>query len=284
MTEPQPENEPAAEADSTSASQKTRPPLRRRIREIRRRISPLRTLAWKRIQRECSGRVLSGPFAGLRYLDEILRPDLLPKLLGTYEKELHPWLEELLARPIAHIINVGAAEGYYATGFALRQPETRVLAFEMDPVEQRRMRVLTEQNGVADRVQMSGVEQAFRWWMAGWMGLGVWLLASSWWPGAAQAEEAWTRTGILTAADAEAQRLGYDVEHLSVSFDFRNSQWDGHTASFGVLRDLPRGIPKLRGHDYFAVYYAPLVKELGGDLWVFVDRDSGDVITFLRGQ
>ena len=43
-------------------------------------------------------RVLSGPFAGMRLAPMALLEHAGPALLGTYEAELHPWLDRLLAR------------------------------------------------------------------------------------------------------------------------------------------------------------------------------------------
>ena len=52
-------------------------------------------------------------------------------MLGTYEKELNSVIEEACAAHPSLIVDVGAAEGYYACGMALRNPQARVVAFEM---------------------------------------------------------------------------------------------------------------------------------------------------------
>ena len=72
-----------------------------------------------------------GPFAGLTYPDtEPL--SLVPKLLGVYESELHAPVEEAIrARPQV-IVNVGAADGYYAVGLKRRCPDATVIAYEAD--------------------------------------------------------------------------------------------------------------------------------------------------------
>ena len=83
--------------------------------------------------------VRSGPFAGLRFYvtkAAVGAPrvaDCLPaKLIGCYEQELHPGIERLLGSSPSTIVNVGAAEGYYAVGLAMRAPGSRVHAFEPD--------------------------------------------------------------------------------------------------------------------------------------------------------
>src|SRR5690348_12219164 len=75
--------------------------------------------------------VTGGPFAGLTYPDaEPL--SLVPKLLGVYESELHAAVEEAIrARPEV-IVNVGAADGYYAVGLKRRCPGATVIAYEAD--------------------------------------------------------------------------------------------------------------------------------------------------------
>ena len=91
-----------------------------------------------------------------------------------------------------------------------------------------------------------------------------------------------TRSAVLAAADAEAQRLGYDIERMSVSFDYYNSLWTDH---YKAVADTPHSnLRALEGRDFFAVYYGPLKKQLGGDLWVFVERLTGEIITTIQGK
>jgi len=63
-----------------------------------------------------SGIVVSGPFAGTRTTGRSFCSSYSPKLLGTYEKELHwLWTPEFLSS-FPTIINVGCAEGFYLAG------------------------------------------------------------------------------------------------------------------------------------------------------------------------
>ena len=76
--------------------------------------------------------VSGGPFAGLTYPDR--EPiSLVPKLLGIYERELHGAVEAAVLGQPEVIVNVGAADGYYAVGLARRCPSATVHAFEADP-------------------------------------------------------------------------------------------------------------------------------------------------------
>lgn len=74
--------------------------------------------------------VESGPFAGLRLPERAFCGPVLAKRAGTYERELVPWIERVLTARPGLIVDVGAAEGYYAVGFARALPESRIIAFE----------------------------------------------------------------------------------------------------------------------------------------------------------
>ena len=80
--------------------------------------------------------VRAGPFVGLRFpRSTVLQmPSRVPHLAGTFEAELHPVIEAIVKSRPSLLINLGAADGYYAVGMALRLPDTRVTAFEADPV------------------------------------------------------------------------------------------------------------------------------------------------------
>ncbi len=60
--------------------------------------------------------VHSGPFEGMKYLSNSVGSVVLPKLVGTYEDELHPALLDLKNTPYDLFLDVGAAEGFYAVG------------------------------------------------------------------------------------------------------------------------------------------------------------------------
>ena len=100
-------------------------------------------------------RVQGGPFRGLHYVDDSICSALAPKILGTYERELAPWIEAMLREPFDLVINVGAAEGYYAVGFAQRGGVS-VVAFEAEAAGRELIARLAARNGVAGRVEVAG--------------------------------------------------------------------------------------------------------------------------------
>jgi predicted O-methyltransferase YrrM len=53
-------------------------------------------------------------------------------------------------------VDIGAAEGYYAIGLARRNPQAKVIAFEMEPRGQSALREMAALNSVADRIEVNG--------------------------------------------------------------------------------------------------------------------------------
>src|SRR5262249_28724052 len=100
----------------------------RRQIERQARTLGLDTLA-RQISREYDGRIAAGPFRGMRLdYDAMPVPAYSPKLIGTYEQELHPAIERAIDRSPSHILNVGCAEGFYAVGMAMRLPHAMIYA------------------------------------------------------------------------------------------------------------------------------------------------------------
>ncbi len=100
--------------------------------------------------------VRSGLFAGMQYVVNAAEGALLPRLLGVYERELHPHLAALAAEGLDHVVDIGCAEGYYAVGLARLMPDVIVNAYDIDAVARRRCGLLAKANGVAERVVIRG--------------------------------------------------------------------------------------------------------------------------------
>jgi hypothetical protein len=95
--------------------------------------------------------ILSGPFQGLLYLDEIgFCGPILPKWIGSYECELHGIIEDVLAHPPSLIIDIGSAEGYYSVLLAARLPNSHVVSFDYDVLAVRAQKRLAAKNGVTN--------------------------------------------------------------------------------------------------------------------------------------
>ncbi len=124
--------------------------LRYIYRERRRRHIESKLLALS------GGRVLSGPFKGMTYVPNTVNSALGPKLLGSYEMELHAVVESIIAGRFECLINIGAAEGYYAVGLLTRCSSSRVVAFESSVRGRRLLSQLASANRVGGRLEIRG--------------------------------------------------------------------------------------------------------------------------------
>lgn len=90
--------------------------------------------ATQRIVERSGGVVQSGPFQGMRILADRTSwgdGDVGARLLGIYEQDLHPVMEDIVAAGPDCVVNVGCAEGYFAVGLAMRLPDARVIAVDI---------------------------------------------------------------------------------------------------------------------------------------------------------
>lgn len=99
--------------------------------------------------------VQSGPFKGMKLLPEVAEGCFVPKILGCYEQELHPVIEQIMQSDYKHIVNIGSAEGYYAVGLArLLQKGTKLYAYDLNPVARTKCAEMAALNGVEDKIQI----------------------------------------------------------------------------------------------------------------------------------
>jgi hypothetical protein len=80
---------------------------------------------------------------------------LASKILGTYERHIARLLESL-ADPNGVLIDIGAADGYFAVGCLKRGFFARAICFEISTAGRRSILENAEQNGVADAVSIHG--------------------------------------------------------------------------------------------------------------------------------
>jgi hypothetical protein len=103
------------------------------------------------------GQVQAGPFKGMKYPRAAIGSSFPPKLLGTYEKELWPVVEAIVARDYARVVDIGAGEGYYAVGLTLRLPRAHLIAFEAREDTRELLCQTIEMNGIVNRSEVHGV-------------------------------------------------------------------------------------------------------------------------------
>jgi hypothetical protein len=126
--------------------------------------SPIRWLTMPRwhlatavIRMAARNKVVAGPFRGMTLeLSPLSRRLLLSYILGSTERELREVTESILAKQYPTILNIGAADGYYAVGLASRSPKSQVIAFEALAVLHAVIKRAARANGVADRIRIAG--------------------------------------------------------------------------------------------------------------------------------
>jgi len=100
--------------------------------------------------------VRHGPFKGMKYpVSESMGSTLFPKLIGSYERELHPIIEAICRTACTDVVNIGCGEGYYSVGLAMRLSSANVLAFDVDERAVELCRKMAELNHVGQRVTAS---------------------------------------------------------------------------------------------------------------------------------
>ncbi len=102
------------------------------------------------------GRVLSGPFRGMRYSCRSVGSAFCPKIIGTYEMELSEVMSWISGRTFDRVIDICAAEGYYAVGLA-RMLGCNVHAFETEQDGQHLVAQMARSNHVHRRVSVHGI-------------------------------------------------------------------------------------------------------------------------------
>lgn len=106
----------------------------------------------KFIKKQTENKVINGPFEGMKYIQYAVGSAFSPKLLGIYERELYPIIEEVIKAKFNHIIDIGAAEGYYAIGLARRIPNCKIYAFEMESDGRTALAEMADLNNIAGRI------------------------------------------------------------------------------------------------------------------------------------
>ena len=117
----------------------------------------------KRTRREIASHIerreiLSGPFTGMKYAEEAaVGSSLWPKLVGTYESELQPFISDITQTGYQKIIDIGYAEGYYLVGLGRLFQQAELIGFDCELEAQRLCKANAEINGIEeDRLKLFG--------------------------------------------------------------------------------------------------------------------------------
>jgi hypothetical protein len=90
-----------------------------------------------------------------------------------------------------------------------------------------------------------------------------------------------TEKAILKIANTEAEKRGHILESDNIYYDHGNKLWKEKLGYIGKnVPDQAERLKVLDNRKYQAVHYYPKDKmTLGGLLWIFVDKETGEVIT-----
>lgn len=134
-------------------------PLRTVIKRLKRHYRKQRTRAFvSKVFRELRSTVCHGPFKGMKYIKKSNSSALIPKILGTYEQELHKVIEHIISEDYENIVDIGCAEGYYAVGFAYKgrnKPAFHVYAYDTNKDALQNLAKLSSLNQVSDKITIA---------------------------------------------------------------------------------------------------------------------------------
>ena len=98
-------------------------------------------------------------------------------------------------------------------------------------------------------------------------------------------EEPEAKIALLEIAAKTAIKLGYEIDDREIRIDENKRLWNDYVSLQPSFWDShPFYKEKLEKRDYLPIYFGSEFNQLGGDLWVFIDRKTGEIITYLRGQ
>ena len=96
------------------------------------------------------------------------------------------------------------------------------------------------------------------------------------------------KTTLSQAIDISKKELtdkGFDVKNMNINGDEKNTAWQEFSSTPGSTTLQTPLVKKmdLGKKDYWAIYFAPRKQMLGGDAWVFIDKNSGETIGTIFG-
>lgn len=118
--------------------------------KCRKHLRPSQNLIHRVIFKNDEIEVLGGPFKGMIYYNKTIWGTITSKWLGFYELEIQDVINEIITNKYPLIVDIGAAEGYYAVGLARNLPESKIISFDTDPIGRYRQRQLAKLNNVTN--------------------------------------------------------------------------------------------------------------------------------------
>jgi hypothetical protein len=100
--------------------------------------------------------VQAGPLKGVVCIRDAEEGCLVPKLLGCYEEELWPTVDEFIRHRYDNIIDVGCASGYWLVGLTAKMSGAHGYGFDVDEPALARCRDLIALNKLESRITLGG--------------------------------------------------------------------------------------------------------------------------------
>jgi hypothetical protein len=121
-------------------------------------VAMIKAEASRALKKKLGNTVRYGAFNGLRLSDDVWwgKHDIGNKLLGQYEYHVVQQLVEL-SQTYDCLIDIGAADGYFAVGAAKAGLFSKIVCFEIGEEGRRIIRNTAQLNEVADRVIVNGI-------------------------------------------------------------------------------------------------------------------------------
>lgn len=87
----------------------------------------------------------------------------------------------------------------------------------------------------------------------------------------------------IEIANKEAKKIGYDIESMNVKTAHYKTPSNEYLPDSEEKYYVDRR-SKLENKEYWAIYYFDPKLKKGGDICIFIDSSSGEVITSVRGK
>jgi len=97
-----------------------------------------------------------------------------------------------------------------------------------------------------------------------------------------------TEKQAVEIANKEIEKLKYNVKDMEIKISRHSDPWNDYLPKEDNTEYFTTRKNKLSGKTYWAVYYSkaqkPGTRTFGGDICIFIDAKTGDVLTFCRGE
>ena len=90
-------------------------------------------------------------------------------------------------------------------------------------------------------------------------------------------EEELSKEQIIEIATKEAEKEGLNLEWRTIIYDEGNKLWEEKVKT--INKEMAPRYEFLKEENYQAVLFALKEGLIGGDIWIFIDKVSGEVLT-----